>query len=89
MSHMIGSDEDELHAFALKLNLRRSWYQGDHYDIAKMKREKAIALGAVPITLRQCSAMCFIRKKTGVLPLDPVAAEQMHKIWIWAKVKRA
>lgn len=89
MSHMIASDEDELHAMAKKLNLRRQWYQGDHYDIAKTKRAKAIALGVVPITLRQCSAMRMIRDRSGVLPLDPIAAEQLHRIWLWARMNRS
>lgn len=56
MSHMIGTDEAELHAMAVKLGVRR-WYQGNHYDISLAKRAQAVALGAVEITLRQCGIM--------------------------------
>jgi len=57
MSHMISDDEDELHAMAARLNLRRAWHQGDHYDVPLDARAKAIRLGAVEITYRQASAM--------------------------------
>jgi len=53
-SHMVGDDEEELHALAERLGLRRAWYQRhrrhralDHYDVTEPLREEAIALGAV------------------------------------------
>lgn len=88
MSHMIATDEAELHAMAASIGIARKWYQGDHYDVALGRRSAAIVLGAVPITLRQCSAMCMIRRIDGVLPTDPEAAEQLHRIWLWAGFKR-
>lgn len=68
MSHLIADTEEELHAFAAKLGLKREWWQGDHYDIAKGVRAEAVKLGAIEITLEQCSAMTMIRR-TG----DPTA----------------
>ena len=55
MSHMIGDDENELHEMASKIGVARRWYQGDHYDVCMSMRQKAIAAGAVPITLRELS----------------------------------
>lgn len=67
MCHMIGSDEAELHAMAQRIGVARKWYQGDHYDICLEMRAKAVALGAIEITLRQCSAMNMRRRITGKL----------------------
>lgn len=52
--HLFGTDLDELHEFARRLGLRRSWYQGGkkhfpHYDLTKNKRRQAIELGATDI----------------------------------------
>ena len=53
MSHMIADSEQELHAMADQIGVARRWFQGDHYDICKSKREKAFALGAQPVTMRE------------------------------------
>ncbi len=49
------SDEsyEELHAMAEALGIERRWFQGDHYDVPEEHRERAIALGAVPVTSRE------------------------------------
>lgn len=49
------SDEsfDELHAFAQRLGKRRLTFQGDHYDIDTVDRQRAIELGAEPIDSRE------------------------------------
>lgn len=62
MSHMIADGEDELHEMAAKIGLARRWYQGDHYDVSMGLRQKAIAAGAIPITLKQLSAMAMNRR---------------------------
>jgi hypothetical protein len=67
MSHMISDDEETLHLMADAIGVQRKWYQGDHYDIAKKMRQRALELGAIPITLRQCGLMCAVRRKTGKL----------------------
>jgi hypothetical protein len=61
MSHMIADTEKELHAMAAAIGIARRWYQRDHYDVLMAYREKAIKLGATPITLRQLSAMHLVR----------------------------
>lgn len=57
MSHMIADSEEELHAFAAGLGLKRTWFQGDHYDVAKSKRALAIKSGAVAIPLKTLATM--------------------------------
>ena len=37
--HLMSDTEDEeIHNFALKLGLKREWFQEDHYDIVESKR---------------------------------------------------
>jgi len=53
MCHMITDTPDELHAMADRIGVARRWFQTPpkasfwHYDIAKSKREIAIAAGAI------------------------------------------
>lgn len=72
MSHLIADTSAERLAMAKAIGVAEKWLQhagesGEHFDIAKSKRDLAIAGGAVPITLRQCSAMCARRRVTGDL----------------------
>ena len=58
MSHMVADTLDELHARAVRLGLKRSWFQVSrsgmpHYDICQTKREQAIRFGAVEINRRK------------------------------------
>jgi hypothetical protein len=82
MCHMIADSDDELHAMADKIGVARKWFQrkpsGDHYDIALGKRSRALDLGAVEITLRQCAAMCYRRRLTGQLGA-PADAEEWFR----------
>lgn len=59
-SHMVSDvGEDELHAFAARLGLKREWFQcrpkasAAHYDITPPKRALAIQLGAIAVTSRE------------------------------------
>ena len=52
--HLQAYTPDELHEFAGRLGLRRSWFQSrpgrpelDHYDVTGAKRQQALRLGAV------------------------------------------
>ncbi|WP_127076175.1 DUF4031 domain-containing protein [Rhodomicrobium lacus] len=65
MSHMIADSEAELHEMAQAIGVARRWFQGDHYDICKSKREAAIARGARPISMRDFAtkAMAGRREK--------------------------
>ena len=57
MCHMISESEEELHAMADKIGIKKKWYQSNasfpHYDICKSKRALAIEHGAVEVTSRQ------------------------------------
>lgn len=53
-SHLMADTSEELHAFAARLGMRRSWAQHEgkpleHYDVTEPKRQLALQLGAVPI----------------------------------------
>lgn len=50
MCHMIADTEEELHEMAEKIGLKRSWYQGDHYDVSLSKKEEAIEVGAEEVS---------------------------------------
>jgi hypothetical protein len=60
MCHMIADTEDELHAMADKIGLKREWFQGGskpHYDVSKGKRIEAIRHGAIEVTVRELIAL--------------------------------
>jgi hypothetical protein len=59
-SHLVADTDAELHAFAVRLGLRRAWFQAspaapwrNHYDVTEGKRRQALGLGAVSITWRE------------------------------------
>ena len=53
-AHLVSDTSyDELHAMADALGIERRWFQGDHYDVPEDYRERAIALGALPVTSRE------------------------------------
>lgn len=66
MSHMIADTVEELHRFAAKIGLKRSWFQdklsGPHYDISMSKRRLAIFHGAREITMKECAAICWCQR---------------------------
>lgn len=53
-AHLLADEVDELHAFAAHLGLARARFQdrrsGAHYDIDGALRERALALGAIPVS---------------------------------------
>lgn len=69
MSHLTADTDEELHAFAERLGLRREWFQRGrqpwrhHYDVSKSKREEAIRLGAITETWEEGAvrrALCAV-----------------------------
>lgn len=56
-SHLMADSIEELHAFADRLDLKRCWFQGDHYDITAGRRELAVLFGAVEVTGRELVAL--------------------------------
>lgn len=53
-AHLVSDrDADELHQFAAALGMRRLAYQGDHYDVDRATRRRALALGAHAVPSRE------------------------------------
>jgi hypothetical protein len=59
-SHLTADSDEELHAFAARLGLRRAWFQDHHrdvtrhhYDVTDAVRDEAIAAGATAVTWRE------------------------------------
>ena len=59
--HLAADTLDELHEFAARLGLKRSWFQEhpalDHYDLTQNKRRLAVRLGA-----REVSALWLLKR---------------------------
>lgn len=73
MSHMIADTTEELLAMADKIGVARKWIQypgtpSEHFDIAKGKRDVAIALGAKAVNFRELSEI--MRKRPGYPGVD-------------------
>lgn len=53
--HMWADDLEELHIFASRIGLKKSWFQDDrrlpHYDLTAHKRNAALKFGAVQHSL--------------------------------------
>jgi len=77
MCHMIADTDEELHAMADAIGVLRKWHQGDHYDITKTMRAKAVRLGAREITMRQCGCMVFFKRKNQPMPVPETAEDAM------------
>lgn len=53
-AHLVSDHStDELHAFAQALGKRRVGFQGDHYDIDVVDRDRALAAGATAVASRE------------------------------------
>lgn len=51
--HMVSDEsEDELHRFAARVGLRRSWYHNGHYNLTAGRRRVAVDAGAVEVSAR-------------------------------------
>lgn len=50
--HLIADTVEELHEFAARLGMKRTWFQRGsfpHYDLTERRRTKALELGAVSL----------------------------------------
>ena len=69
------TSEEELHAFAARIGLKREWAQlrpkasAAHYDLTPRRRAMAVKLGAVEVTGRELVTRNFdgLRRR-GLLP---------------------
>jgi len=56
-SHLASDDVDELHAFAARIGMKRSWFQNHgrlaHYDLNVNRRRLAVRAGAIELTRRE------------------------------------
>lgn len=54
--HLTADSVEELHEFAARIGMRRSWFQGHgtpHYDMVPRRRERALEAGAVFVPARE------------------------------------
>lgn len=64
--HLLADTEEELHAIAAKIGMKREWFQTGnkvsmpHYDLVASKRKKAVSAGAIEIDRKQ---LCEMLKK--------------------------
>lgn len=58
-SHLTADSDEELHAFAARLGLKRGWFQTAprqafrHYDVVPSKRALAVKFGAIEVRARE------------------------------------
>ena len=67
MNHMLADSRGELLEMATALNTDHRWLQKagthkEHFDICQRRRDRAIELGAIPITYRQAGRMVYLRR---------------------------
>jgi hypothetical protein len=77
-SHLLADDPDELHALADRLGIPRRGFQRhrrspvlNHYDLPEFLRQRAIELGAVPVTWREMGRLTREWRRAGVPPERP------------------
>lgn len=73
-SHLLADTDEELHAFAARLGLRRAWFQKPgtpiaHYDVTEPKRQLALRLGAIPIGYLSRESMDLLRRRRAAITL--------------------
>jgi hypothetical protein len=80
--HLIADSNEELHAFAAKLGLRREWFQpkasGPHYDLTAKRRALAVAAGAVELDDRAFHAI-LKKWREGAMAAVKAAANEDEK----------
>lgn len=60
--HLVADSLDELHSFAARLGLHRSWFQHKsfypHYDVTLSIKAKALSMGAIDADRRTVIGCC-------------------------------
>jgi hypothetical protein len=78
-SHLFADTQDELHAFAASIGLKRTWFQPGtpidgkpsrhwHYDVTDAKRAAAINAGAQPVSIRDYRVIINARDRLTRIP---------------------
>lgn len=68
-AHLTADTLEELHAFAARLGLKRSWFQDKivpHYDLSPQKHALALRLGAVYMSAMDQSRMRRKQRESGI-----------------------
>jgi hypothetical protein len=78
-SHLVADSEEELHAFAARLGMRRESFQSKrhrphhaHYDVPERSRHTVLEMGAVAVSWRELGRMLRNRRP----PDDPVGPDR-------------
>lgn len=89
--HLFADHEEELHALAKRIGMRREWFDGrdgdgGHYDLVPTKRAAAIRLGAIEVD-RDRAIQIWRRQRI----VNAAIAEGMteHEIKIWFAIEWA
>lgn len=66
--HLLADTIVELHVFAFKIGLKRTWFQNPkhtlpHYDLTNNKRKEAMRVGAIEIDFKRVSEMIRENRK--------------------------
>lgn len=71
---------EELHAFAARLGLKRDWFQrsasGPHYDLTGPKRTKAVQLGAIEATDREMVDILRNWRRAAVARIEAATSDE-------------
>jgi hypothetical protein len=74
--HLLADTVDELHTFADRIGLKRSWFQprsSPHYDLTRGKRTAAVKLGAIEFSNREMGVYLLGRRQHGAAGARRVA----------------
>lgn len=77
--HLIANSNEELHAFALRIGIKRAWFQTGstpHYDLVKSRRDKAVSLGAIELNSHDFGERCMAWRKAAGDRIKAVATEE-------------
>lgn len=81
--HLIADTNEELHAFAARLGMKRSWFQpaasGPHYDLVASKRALAVKLGAVELEDRPFHEILKAWRAMAIARVKAAATEEEQK----------
>jgi hypothetical protein len=96
-SHLVADTRDELHEFAARLGLKRSWFQEPkgigtisasarsaqnwHYDVTDSKRELAITLGATAVTTYELVKIIDTRYALEYPEAAATYRAALNKVW--------